>query len=93
MPDPDPPLHPSCWAWTRGEWRKGRIWSKEPIPGALMGPGWDPGRGYLMVSTPGFYEPLPEHHVVRPDSEGVRGPQPTEPPEDWEPDGGPGFLG
>lgn len=96
MPEPDPPHHPSCWAWTHGGWRKGRILSDQPISGSVMGPGWDPGDDLLIVHTwDGFYGPVVARHVIVAGEDGLLGPEPVEAPEDWEPDQEepPAFLG
>lgn len=96
MPEPDPPFHPSCWAWTRGEWRQARRLSDHPIPGTALS-GWDPDQELWMVRThDGYVAPVPTHHLVLIDPEvGVWPEAPAEPPEDWEPgpDEAPAFLG
>lgn len=89
MPEPDWPVRPPCWAFTRGQWRKARLRSDRPIPGHRMGPNWDPGHDAWMVHTEdGHIEPVPTHHLVV-GEDGVRPEEPGDPPEDWEPDGGP----
>lgn len=96
MPEPDPPHHPSCWAFTRGAWTQGRVMSAEPFPGSRLGPNWDPGEPVVMVHTrDGHWDPVMVRHVILIGDVDRWPPAPSEPPVDWEPDEEetPGFLG
>lgn len=93
MPEPDWPVRPPCWAFTRGRWHQGRVLSTQPIPGRTMH-GWDPTVEYWLVATDDAHRDyVPTHHLVV-GEDGVRPEEPGVAPEDWEPDPEePGFLG
>jgi hypothetical protein len=70
--------------------------SDQPFPGSSMGPNWDPGDDLVMVHTSdGYVEPVSVRHVIVAGDDGLWPPEPTVPPEDWEPgeQGPAAFLG